>query len=146
MDFDDNFDASSPKNNKEKRKLSHSNSSSSGDLDHPDKIVETVLKRLGQTYRPPYRPIAPTPSLVVGPYMCGILQNHTNAHHIFQGQTNLLPDVGVKCVARMQHMSQGAVDTLIVWLETGTMLGKATRSPINKTTKVGMYKTIHTKK
>ena len=75
MDFDDNFDASSPKNKKEKRKLTHFDSSSSGDLDL-DKIVEIMLKRLGQTYRPPYRPMgyqqAPTPSATKGPCMCGI--------------------------------------------------------------------------
>ena len=75
MDFDDNFNASSMENNKDKRKSTHSDSSSSGESD-PDKIVEAVLKGLGQTYRPLYRPMgyqqAPAPSPTMGPYMCGI--------------------------------------------------------------------------
>ena len=53
MDFDDNFDASSQENNRETRQTSHFDSSSNRDS-YPKKIVEIVLRQLGQTYKPPY--------------------------------------------------------------------------------------------
>ena len=79
----------------------------------------------------------------------GFVQSHTkltNAHHICPTRTNLLQDASAKCVDGTQRISQGSVDTLIVWREKGTMLDKVARSPINRITKVGTFETIHTKK
>ena len=43
MDFDDNFDASNQENDKERKQISHSKNSSSGDS-NPKNIGETMLK------------------------------------------------------------------------------------------------------
>ena len=67
MDFDDNFDDSSTSSqvmDRERRQTSSDASSSK--VQNPDNIVDMVLRRLGQTYQPPYRQTnyapAPTPT------------------------------------------------------------------------------------
>ena len=56
MDFDDNFNASSQENDRERKQMFYSNESSSKDA-NSNKIVEMMLEGLGETYRPPYRPM-----------------------------------------------------------------------------------------
>ena len=152
MNFDNNFNASSTKNNKDKWKSTDSDSSSSGEPD-PDKIVEAgskdwakhidhligqwdINKRLRHHLQWAHTCVE-------------FVQSRTKlriAHHICPVQTNLLRDACAKCVDGTQRISQGIVDTLIVWREKGTMLDKVARFHINKTTKVGTFETIHTKK
>ena len=75
MDFDDNFDDSSTSSQVMDRERRQSSSdASSSKVQNPDNIVDMVLRRLGQTYRPPYRQTnyAPAPTPTAGPYACGI--------------------------------------------------------------------------
>ena len=60
MDYDDNFDIgsvsshSSARDDRQSREKSTTTNESRDT--NPERLVEMVLKRLGQTYRPPYRP------------------------------------------------------------------------------------------
>ena len=74
MDLDDNFDDSEDTMSESTRtkvhptrRIANTETMASTEVG-PHQIVETVLWRLGQTYRPPMRQIPPT----VGPYKCGI--------------------------------------------------------------------------
>ena len=55
MDFDDNFDASSSGNGSVRKFALHSDATSQSEPSQ-DRIVDAILKRIGHTYRPPYRP------------------------------------------------------------------------------------------
>ena len=74
MDLDENFDdnedttsESTRSKVRPTRRIANTKTMASTGVG-PDQIVETVLRRLGQTYRPPMRQIPPT----AGPYKCGI--------------------------------------------------------------------------
>ena len=107
MDFDENIDASNQEHNRKIKQTSHSNDSSSR-YSNANKIVETILKQLGQTYRPPYHSMRyqqdPTPSPTIGPYMCGICvkpQKIELRMLYMPGLINCLQVATVKCVDGM---------------------------------------------
>ena len=74
MDLDDNFDdgedttSESTRSEVRPTRRSANTETTTSTKVGPDQIVETVLRRLGQTYRPPMRQIPPT----AGPYKCRI--------------------------------------------------------------------------
>ena len=75
MDLDDNFDDSEDTTSESTRtevrptrRIANAETTATIEVG-PDQIVETVLQRLGQTYRPPMRQIPHTASR---PYKCGI--------------------------------------------------------------------------
>ena len=77
MDYDDNFEMSSSSSHGENRSppRSSNNGMSSSKDTNPEQLIDMVLRRLGQTYRPqqPYRQqgyVAQQPAN--GPYACGI--------------------------------------------------------------------------
>ena len=77
MDLDDNFDESgdsmSEHSRLEGRALqSTSNNHTPGKEVNQDHLVETILRRLGQTYRPPQRQTWNSAPQTTGPYRCGI--------------------------------------------------------------------------
>ncbi len=74
MDYDDNFEMSSTSSHSENKSppRSSTNGTNSSKDPNPDHLVEMVLRKLGQTYRPPYRQqpsYGTQPSN--GPYVCG---------------------------------------------------------------------------
>ena len=80
MDFNENFDMSSESSHSSERNGRPSPQRSATTITskdtNPEQLVDMVLRRLGQTYRPPYRPAGcaaspPTPP-TKGPYAFGL--------------------------------------------------------------------------
>ena len=92
MDLDDNFDDSEDTTSESTRsevrptrRSANTETTASTEMGH-DQIIETILRRLGQTYRPPMRQNPPT----VGPYKCGIC-GHPHRTEDYSSYMQLIP-------------------------------------------------------
>ena len=112
MDYDDNFEMSSTSSCDDNRSPPRSSNGTSSSKDtNLEQLVDMVLRRLGQTYRPqqPYRQqgyVAQRPAN--GPYACGICVGPHPTEKctcICHKQISHLPSVDVKFASEILCMS-----------------------------------------